>query len=319
VVFTRGTTEAINLVANSWGAANLGPGDEIVLTRMEHHSNIVPWQLLAQTRGFTIRVLDFDDRGVLRLEQLDTLINANTRLVGLVHVSNALGTVNPVAEIAERAHAVGALVMVDGAQALPHGAVDVLALGADFYALSGHKAYGPTGIGALWARKHLLDAMPPWQGGGEMIRSVSFEETTYAAPPARFEAGTPNISGAVGLGAALDWLTALDLSAVAAHEAELLAYGTERLAEVPGLRMVGTAPHKAGVMSFVMDGIHPHDVGTILDMEGVAVRTGHHCAQPVMKRLGIPATSRASLGVYNNHDDIDGLIVGLQRVVSLLG
>lgn len=320
VVFTRGTTEAINLVAFSWGAANLRAGDRILLSRMEHHSNIVPWQLLAERVGAFVDVIEFDDRGVLDLDDLDRKLTDRTRLVGVVHVSNALGTVNPVAEIARRAHDAGALVLVDGAQAVPHAPVDVVALGADFYAFSGHKVYGPTGIGALWARPELLAAMPPWQGGGEMIRSVSFEKTTYAPPPARFEAGTPNITGAVGLGAALDWLAAVGRDAVAAHEARLLAYGTELLASIPHVRLVGTAPDKAGVLSFVFDNrIHPHDVGTILDLEGIAVRTGHHCAQPVMDRFGVPATTRASLGVYTTTHDLDRLGEGLRRVLQVMG
>ena len=321
IAFTRGTTEALNLVASTWGAANVGEGDRILVTRMEHHSNIVPWQMLAERTGAVLDVVDFDPRGVLDLDDFDAKLTDRTKVVGVVHVSNALGTVNPVAEICHRAHDAGAIAVVDGAQAVPHAPVDVAALGADFYALSGHKVYGPTGIGALWGRAELLAEMPPWQGGGEMIRSVSFERgTIYAKPPAKFEAGTPNISGAVGLGAALDWLTALGRDAVAAHEADLLAYGTELLEQVPHVKMIGTAPEKAGVLSFVFDnGIHPHDVGTILDMEGVAVRTGHHCAQPVMERFEIPATTRASLGVYNTRDDLDRLAAALDRVVTLMG
>ncbi len=320
IVFTRGTTEALNLVAWSWGMAHLGAGDRILLTRMEHHANIVPWQLVAERTGAVIDVAEIDDRGVLDLDDFERKLTDRTRVVGVVHVSNALGTVNPVADIAARAHDAGAVVVVDGAQAAPHARVDVHALGADFYALSGHKVYAPTGIGALWAREALLHDMPPWQGGGEMIRSVRFEHTEFAPPPTRFEAGTPNIAGAVGLGAALRWLDDLDLDAVAAHEAALLAHGAEVLADIPHLRLVGTAPDRAGVLSFVFDnGIHPHDVGTILDMEGVAVRTGHHCAQPVMARYGIPATTRASVGVYTTRDDLDRLGAALRRVLDLLG
>src|SRR5947199_7587874 len=288
VVFVRGTTEAINLVAASWGRRHVGPGDEVLITELEHHSNIVPWQLLCEERGALLRVAPIDDRGEVILEELHRLLSPRTRLVAVAHVSNALGTVNPVRAIAERAHEAGAVVLVDGAQSAPHLQIDVQALGVDFYAFSGHKVYGPSGIGVLWGRRELLEVMPPWQGGGGMIRSVSFARTTYAPPPHRFEAGTPAIEAAVGFGAALDYLTVLGLPAVAAWEAELLALATERLAAVPGLRLIGTAKAKAAVLSFTLEGIHPihpHDVGTVLDQEGIAVRAGHHCAQPVMEHF----------------------------------
>lgn len=319
VVFTRGTTEGLNLVAQSWGGAFLSEGDEIVLTGMEHHSNIVPWQLVAQRTGAVIKVWPIRDDGSLDLQAAGDVLGPRTKVVGCVHVSNALGTVNPVREICAMARDVGALSVIDGAQATPHSAIDVGELGCDVYALSGHKVYAPTGIGALWARPEVLEAMPPWQGGGEMIRTVTFEASQYAPPPAKFEAGTPNISGAVGLGAALDWLEAVGMEAVQAHEAALLDYGTAALEGIEGLTLIGTASDKAGVLSFVMDGVHPHDIGTILDMEGVAVRTGHHCAQPVMQRFGIPATTRASLGVYNTTADLDRLVAALKRVQEMFG
>ena len=314
IVFTRGTTEGINLVANSHGRANVGAGDEIVITWMEHHANIVPWQLLCEQTGATLRVVPIHDDGTLDMDAFASLIGERTKIVAVGHVSNALGTVNPVREIARMAHDVGAVIVVDGAQGAPHGNVDVRDLDVDFYALSGHKMYGPTGIGVLYGRRELLDAMPPWQGGGDMIRSVTFEKTTYNDAPFRFEAGTPNIAGAIGLAAAADYLVDLGLDAVQAHEADLLAYGTERLSEVEGLRMVGTAPHKAGVLAFLLEGVHPHDIGTILDSEGVAVRTGHHCAQPVMERYGVPATSRASIGIYNTRAEIDALVTAITKV-----
>ena len=319
IVFVRGTTEAINLVAASWGRRNLGPGDEILVTELEHHSNIVPWQLVCEEQRAVLRMAPIDDRGEVILEELERLLSPRTRLVAVAHVSNALGTVNPVREIAERAHRVGALVLVDGAQAAPHLAIDVQDLGVDFYAFSGHKVYGPSGIGVLWGRSELLAAMPPWQGGGGMIRKVSFAKTTYAAPPHRFEAGTPAIEAAIGLGAALDYLTALGLPAIAAWEAELLALATERLAAVPGLRPIGTARHKAAVLSFTMEGIHPHDVGTVLDQEGIAVRAGHHCAQPVMEHFRVPATSRASFGLYNTREEVEALAAALHRARELFG
>jgi cysteine desulfurase/selenocysteine lyase len=314
IVFVRGTTEGINLVAQTWGRANVGRGDEILITTMEHHSNIVPWQLLAAATGAVVRAVPITDDGVLDLGAFAALLTPRTRVVAVTHVSNALGTVNPVREIAAAAHRAGAVVLVDGAQAVPHTAVDVRAIGADFYAFSGHKAYGPTGIGVLYGRRALLEAMPPWQGGGEMIRTVTLAGSTWNDLPWKFEAGTPDVGGAFGLGAALEWLMALGLDAVAAHEADLLAHGTRVLSGVEGLRIVGTAPHKAGVLSFTMEGVHPHDVGTLLDLEGVAVRTGHHCAQPVMERFGIPATSRASLAAYNLREDLDALVAALARV-----
>jgi cysteine desulfurase / selenocysteine lyase len=319
IVFVRGTTEAINLVAASWGRRNVGAGDEILVTELEHHSNIVPWQLLCEERGALLRVAPIDDRGEVIQEELERLLSPRTRLVAVAHVSNALGTVNPIRGIAEKAHRVGALVLVDGAQAAPHLALDVQALGVDFYAFSGHKVYGPSGIGVLWGRRELLAAMPPWQGGGGMIRTVSFAKTTYAPPPHRFEAGTPAIEAAIGLGAALDYLTALGLPAVAAWEAELLALATERLAAVPGLRLIGTARDKAAVLSFTMTGIHPHDVGTVLDQEGIAVRAGHHCAQPVMEHFRVPATTRASFGLYNTREEIEVLTAALHRARELFG
>jgi cysteine desulfurase/selenocysteine lyase len=312
--FVRGTTEAINLVAASFGRPRLGPGDEVLVTHMEHHSNIVPWQLLCQEKGATLRVAPIDDRGALVMEEFQRLLGPRTRLAAVTHVSNALGTINPVRELVDVAHAAGVPVLVDGAQAVPHQRVDVQALGCDFYAFSSHKVFGPTGVGVLWGRGEHLDAMPPYQGGGEMILSVSFEETLYKEPPYRFEAGTPDIAGVVGLGAALDYVTALGLDAVEAHEQALLAYATERLREIPGLRLIGTAPHKAAVLSFVLDDVHPHDVGTILDRSGVAVRTGHHCAQPVMERFGVPATIRASLALYNTREDVDALVTALHEV-----
>lgn len=319
IVFVRGTTEAINLVANSWGRTVLRPGDEIVLSGMEHHADIVPWQLVAAATGAVIRPIPIADDGTLDLDAYAALLSPRVKLVGLVHVSNALGTVNPVAQMTAMAHAVGARVLVDGAQATLHVPVDVVALGCDFYAFSGHKVYGPTGIGALWARRSLLEEMPPWQGGGEMIRHVTFEETVYAGVPAKFEAGTPNIAGAIGLAAALRWLTALGREAAFAHEDALLRYGTARLTAIPGLRLIGTAPQKVGVLGFVLDGIHPHDVGTILDQHGVAVRTGHHCAQPVMARFGVPATTRASLAVYNTTAELDRLGEAVEAAIRLLG
>ena len=314
IVFTRGTTESVNLVAASLGRATVRAGDEVLLTEMEHHSNIVPWQMLCEAVGASLRVLPFDDRGVLDLDRLDDLLTERTRVVAVVQVSNALGTENPVEEIARRAHAVGARVLVDGAQAVPHRPVDVRALGCDFYAFSGHKIYGPMGIGVLYGRQDVLATMPPWQGGGDMIRRVSFAKTTYADPPARFEAGTPNVAGAVGLAEAIRYVEAIGLEAIAAHEHDLLEHGSARLAEVPGLRILGTAPRKSAVLSFVLSGVHPHDVGTVLDQEGIAVRTGHHCAHPVMEHFGVPATTRASLGLYNTRQDLDALVEGLAKV-----
>jgi cysteine desulfurase / selenocysteine lyase len=324
IVFTRGTTEGINLVAAAWGSGyfgqgNIGAGDEILITGLEHHSNLVPWQRLCEERGAVLQVAPLDDRGEVRLDDFARLLSPRTRLAAFAHVSNALGTVNPVREMAALAHQAGALVLVDGAQAVPHGIVDVQALGCDFYAFSGHKVYGPSGIGALWGRADLLAAMPPWQSGGGMVHSVRFERTTYAPPPHRFEAGTPFIEGAAGLAAAIDYLTSLGLPAVAAWESELLALATERLSEIPGLRIVGTARAKAAVLSFTMEGIHPHDLGTFLDDEGIAIRAGHHCAQPVMARFGVPATARASFGLYNTTEEVEALAAALHRARELFG
>jgi len=319
IVFTRGTTESINLVAATFGAARVGAGDEVVLTEMEHHSNIVPWQMLCERAGARLRVLPIDDRGDLVMEELPGLLTDRTRLLAVTHVSNALGTVNPVREIVDLAHARGVPVLVDGAQAVHHLPVDVQDMGCDFYAFSGHKVYGPTGIGALYGKLEHLESMPPWQGGGDMILTVSFEKTVYNRAPQRFEAGTPNIAGAAGLAAALDYLAGLGLDAVAAHEADLLDYGAAALSRVDGLRFVGEAKERTSVLSFVIDGIHPHDLGTVLDMQGVAVRAGHHCAQPVMARYGVPATTRASLGVYNGRDDFDRLVDGLAEARRILG
>ena len=314
IIFVRGTTEAINLVAFTFGKQRVGPGDEVLITAMEHHSNIVPWQMLCQEKGAKLVVAPIDDRGVLLLDELEKLISPRTKLLALTHVSNALGTVNPVKRVVELAHARGVPVLVDGAQGAPHVAADVQDLGCDFYAFSGHKIYGPTGIGVLYGKAEHLQAMPPWQGGGDMILSVSFEHTVYNDIPYKFEAGTPNMAGAVGLGAALDWVEALPRAAAWQHEDEVLAYGAEHLRRIPGLRIVGDAPHKTAVLSFVMDDIHPHDIGTVLDREGVAIRTGHHCAQPLMKRFGVAATARASLGIYNTKAEIDALVVGLEKV-----
>ncbi len=318
VVFTKGCTEAINLVAASWGGANLGPGDRVLVSHMEHHADIVPWQLIAQRTGATVEPFPITDSGEVDLASLEAMLAAGrVKLVGVKHVCNALGTVNPVAEIARLAHAHGALVLADGAQALAHVPVDVQALGVDFYAMSAHKVYGPMGVGALYGRAELLEAMPPYQGGGDMIRTVSFEGTTFNDPPNRFEPGTPNVAGAIGFGAALDWVRAVGLGAIAAHESALTAYSSSRLAEVPGLRVVGTAPERIGVFSFVMDAAHPHDVGTVLDRHGVAVRTGHHCCMPLMRRLGVPATTRISLAAYSNEADVDAAVEALHGVRAL--
>jgi len=319
IVFVSGTTGAINMVAQAYGRPRLGEGDEILITGLEHHSNIVPWQMLCQQTGARLVVAPIDDDGAVPLSALEERLSPRTKIVAVAHVSNALGSVQPVADIAERAHAVGAVVVVDGAQAVPHVPVDVGELGADFYCFSAHKLYGPTGTGALWGRRELLEAMDPYQGGGDMIRSVTFEKTTYAPVPHKLEAGTPNIAGVIGMGAAIDYVTAVGMPALEAAERELLDYGTQALADVPGLRVIGTAVDKVAVLSFVMDQAHPHDIGTILDGEGVAVRTGHHCAQPVMERFGVPATTRASLGVYNNRADIDALVRALHQVVKVFG
>jgi cysteine desulfurase/selenocysteine lyase len=319
VVFVRGTTEAINLVAQAYARPRLGPGDEILITALEHHANIVPWQMVCEQTGCKLKVAPINRRGELLYEEFAALLSPRTRLVALAHVSNALGTVLPVKRMAEAAHAQGAVVLVDGAQAVPHSRIDVRALGADFYAFSGHKMYAPTGIGVLYGREELLAAMPPWQGGGEMILTVSFENTTYNELPWKFEAGTPNISGAVGLAAAMDYLESLGIEAVAAHEARLLALASAELARLPGIELVGTAAAKASVLSFALAGVHAHDLGTVLDTEGIAVRTGHHCAMPVMTFLGIAATARASFGCYNTEDDVARLVAGIRRAREVFG
>jgi cysteine desulfurase/selenocysteine lyase len=317
IVFTRNATEAINLVAQSFARHRVGAGDEILITCMEHHANIVPWQMICEEKGARLRVAPISDAGELLLGELEALIGPRTRLLALTHVSNVLGTINPVRRIIEMARGRGVPVLVDGAQAVPHLAVDVQELDCDFYVFSGHKLYGPTGIGALYGRADLLDAMPPYQGGGEMISSVSFDKTTYNEIPYKFEAGTPDIAGAIGLAAAIDYVEAIGLDRIEAHEQALLAYGTELLSEIPEVRLVGTAREKTGVLSFVVEGIHPHDVGTILDQEGIAIRAGHHCAQPLMDRLGLPATARASLGVYNRESDLDRLADGVRKAIEV--
>ena len=311
VIFVRGTTEGVNLVAQTFGRTRVGAGDEVLVTEMEHHSNLVPWQMLCQEKQARLRVVPVTDAGDLDLDALERLLGPRTRLLAVTQVSNALGTVNPIPRIVERAHAKGVPVLVDGAQGMPHLGFDVRAMGADFYAFSGHKMYGPTGIGVLWGRREHLEAMPPWQGGGDMILSVTFDKTIYNALPYKFEAGTPAIAEAVGLGAALDWLQGIDREALVAHERELLAYAAEALAAVPGLRIVGTPRERAGVISFLLGDVHPHDVGTVLDRHGVAIRAGHHCAQPLMQRYGVPATARASFAAYNTRADVDALVRGL--------
>jgi cysteine desulfurase/selenocysteine lyase len=317
IVFVRGTTEAINLVAQSYGRTTMQPGDEILITHLEHHSNIVPWQLLCEQTGAVLRVAPIDDRGEVILPEYERLLGPKTRLVAVAHVSNALGTVNPVREMVRLAKEHGATVLVDGAQAAAHTRIDVQAMGCDFYTISGHKMFAPTGIGCLYGRQDLLDAMPPYQGGGDMIASVSFEKTVYNHLPHKFEAGTPHIAGVIGLGAAMEYLDRIGMEAIAAHEAELLADATARLGRVDGLRLVGTAPHKAAVLSFTLEGVHPHDMGTILDQEGVAVRAGHHCAQPVMDRFGVPATVRASFALYNTHEEVEALERALSKVKEI--
>ncbi len=319
VIFVRGTTEAVNLVAQSFGRQRVGPGDEILVTAMEHHSNIVPWQMLCSEKGAKLQVAPITDAGDLDLDALEALLGPRTRLLAVTQVSNALGTVNPIAEIVHRAHAKGVPVLVDGAQGLPHSGFDVAASGADFYAFSSHKAYGPTGIGVLWGRRELLEEMPPWQGGGDMILSVSFERTVYNAVPYKFEAGTPAIAEAVGLGAAISYLESLGLSAIAAHERDLLAYAVEELRKVPDVRLVGTPRVRAGVVSFLVGDVHPHDIATVLDRHGVAIRAGHHCAQPLMSRYGVAATARASVGLYNTRDDVDALVQAIRAVREVFG
>ena len=318
MIFTRNATEGINLVAQSFGRRHIGKGDEVVITGMEHHSNIVPWQLLCEQTGAVLRVVPIADDGELIWEEFERLVGSRTKLVAAVHLSNSLGTVNPVSRIVELAHQHGAAVLLDGAQAAYHFPVDVQALDCDFYVATGHKLYGPTGIGLLYGKAAHLEEMPPYQGGGDMISSVTFEKTTYNEIPYKFEAGTPHIAGAIGLGAAIKYLTGLGFDQVALHERELLAYATDALQQIPGLKLIGTAPEKASILSFVMEGIHPHDIGTIVDREGVAIRTGHHCTQPVMDRFGIPATARASLAMYNTRNDIDALVVALEQVRRVL-
>ena len=314
IIFTRNSTESINLVAQSYGRQNLGPGDEILITHMEHHSNIVPWQLLCEQVGARLCVAPIDGDGTLQLDEFQRLISPRTRLVAVVHLSNSLGTINPVQDIVRMAHARGVPVLIDGSQSVYHMPVDVQALDCDFYAFTGHKLYGPTGIGVLYGRESLLEQMPPYQGGGDMIRSVTFDKTTYADLPHKFEAGTPHIAGAIGLGAAVNYLLSVGFEGIGRHEADLLAYGTNALSEVKGLQLIGTSPNKASILSFVMDGAHPHDIGTIVDADGIAIRTGHHCTQPVMDRFGVPATARASIAMYNTHEEIDALVKALEHV-----
>lgn len=314
IIYTSGTTQSINLVAYSWGGKFLKAGDEIILSQIEHHANIVPWQIIAERTGAVIKVIPVDESGTLDLGEYRKLLSAKTRMVAVNHVSNALGTINPVAEIIRLAHAAGALALIDGAQSIAHLPVDVQALDADFYAFSGHKMFGPTGIGILYGKLAVLETMPPYQGGGDMIMRVTFPKTTFQAPPYRFEAGTPPIAEVVGLGVAVEWLRKTGLDRIAAHEHALLEYGTAVLKEVPGLKIIGTAKDKGGILSFVLDGVHPHDIGTLLDEDGIAIRAGHHCAQPTMDRYGVPATARASLGPYNDYADLDALAQGLRRI-----
>jgi len=317
IIYTSGTTEGINLVAHAFGRQNVGPGDEIIVSNMEHHSNIVPWQMLCEEKGAHLRVIPIDDSGELLMDEYERMLGPRTKLVSITHVSNALGTILPADQIVGLAHAQGVPVLLDGAQAVPHMPVDVRKLDCDFYVFSGHKLFGPTGTGILYGKGEVLDAMPPYKGGGDMIKSVTFEKTLYNDLPYKFEAGTPNIAGAIGLGAAVDYIDAIGFDGIAAHEDELLDYGTKALSSIGGLRIVGTATHKAGILSFVIDNIHPHDIGTILDAEGIAIRTGHHCAQPVMERFQIPATARASMAFYNTKEDIDALVRGIDRVIEV--
>ena len=319
IVLTKGTTDGINLVAQSYGRLMLRPGDEVLISWLEHHSNIVPWQLVCEQTGAVLRVAPINDVGEIDADALGALLTSRTRIVAVSHVSNSLGTINPIRDIIDQAHRAGAVVLIDGAQAVPHLTVDVQDLGCDFYAFSSHKMFGPTGIGVLYGRRRLLEAMPPYQGGGDMIASVTFEKTEYNAVPYKFEAGTPNIAGVVGLGAAIDYLSTIDRDAAVAHEDAVLEYATRRVREITGTRIIGEARHKTGVLSFLLENVHPHDAGTILDREGVAVRTGQHCAQPVMDRYGITATIRASLGMYNTREDIDALVRGLAKVREVFG
>lgn len=318
IVFTRGTTEAINLVASSWGRVNLRAGDEVIITEMEHHSNIVPWQLLRDQLGIRLRVLKMNERGEVCTNALQSLLSVNTKLLAVTQMSNALGTINPVQTMTQMAHAVGAKVLIDGAQAVPHMSVDVQAIGCDFYAFSGHKMYGPTGIGVLYAKESLLEAMPPYQGGGDMIYSVTFDKTEYNVLPYKFEAGTPNIAGAIGLGVAIDFMQSIGVDAIGAYEAQLLAYATAQLQTIPGLVIIGQAEQKGAVISFVIEGAHPHDLATLMDQDGIAVRASHHCAMPVMQHFNVPSTVRASFGVYNNREDVDRLVASIQEALDML-
>ncbi|MCE2463717.1 MAG: cysteine desulfurase [Dehalococcoidia bacterium] len=317
IILVRGTTEGINLVAQSYGRQNIGEGDEIIISAMEHHSYIVHWQILCQERGAHLRVIPMNDDGELLMDEYEKLLGPRTKLVSIVHLSNSLGTINPVEQIIEMAHGRGVPVLIDGAQSTPHMTIDVHKMDCDFFVFSGHKLYGPTGIGALYGKADLLESMPPYQSGGDMIKSVTFEKTIYNSLPYKFEAGTPNIGGAIGLGAAIDYINGIGMDRMAAYEHELLEYGTERLSTISGLRLIGTAREKADVLSFVLRDIHPHDIGTILDSEGIAIRTGHHCTQPVMDRFSIPATARASLAFYNTREDIDALVKGIDKVIEV--
>ena len=317
IIFTRGATESVNLVAQSYARPKLQAGDEILITHMEHHSNIVPWQLVCEQTGAVLKVVPINDRGELEMDAFHELLSERTKLVGLVHISNALGTVNPIAEVIEAAHAKGIPVLVDGAQGAPHAPVDVQALDVDFYVFSGHKLYGPTGIGVLYGKESLLEAMPPYQGGGDMILSVRFEGTEYNALPYRFEAGTPNISGAVGLGRAIDFVNEIGIEAIAAHEQALVEYATDQLSAIEEVKIIGTAEYRAGLVSFVIEGVHPHDIGTMLDSYGIAIRAGHHCAQPVMERFGIAATARASFGMYSTREEVDRLVDAVKKVIGM--
>lgn len=319
IIFVRGTTEAINLVAQTLGRTSVGPGDEILVTALEHHANIVPWQMVCEEKRAVLKVVPMNDEGELDLNEFQRLLNARTKIVAITHVSNALGTINPVNQMTQLAHRHGIPVLIDGAQAVPHMRVDVQELDCDFYAFSGHKMFGPTGIGVLYGKRKRLESMPPYQGGGDMIKSVSFEKTVYNDLPYKFEAGTPNIAGGIALGVAVDYLNGMDIHAIQSHEHDLLEYATEKCAAVPGVRIVGRAKDKASVVSFVMDHVHPHDIGTILDADGIAIRTGHHCAQPIMTRLGIPATARASFAFYNTQDEVDVLVRGLHKVNEVFG
>ena len=317
IIFTRNTTEGLNLVAHSYGRQNIRSGDDIIVSNMEHHSNIVPWQMLCEENGANLKVVPIDDSGELVMDEYQKMLSSRTKLVSITHVSNALGTILPAKQIVDMAHAHGAPVLLDGAQAVPHMPVDMKELDCDFYVFSGHKLFGPTGIGILYGKEDYLNSMPPFLGGGEMIKSVTFEKTIYNDLPYKFEGGTPDIAGAIGLGAAIDYVNGLGFSRITAHEEELLQYGTEALESIAGVHIVGTAAHKAGILSFVMDAAHPHDIGTILDEQGIAIRTGHHCAQPVMQRFQIPATARASLAFYNTKEDIDALVKGIDRVIEV--